>query len=249
MYKKYFSPSSLASYFAFVWGLGLGLAQFSIEGWGMNDITNLFHTPLGWASVSLIALSIGIFVFRFFVKELSHSEFIEARDARLPELAYLKDELRRYFRSVYLLSRKKELYDIKPYQSELRKRVNTLKQLWYNAEFVKLKLEDDNISSLKNSIYVIANSLSNKRLKKLLDKAFEAEVKASSQQIAIRLYRTQFIHTNTNDNKLINSEDSQEPNFVKDFGRSLRDLYGHINTMVKGVDLDGVQILSIRKRD
>ena len=140
MPKKYFSPSSLVAYFAFFWGLGWGLANFSFERWGMSEITNLFLTPMGWVSISLILLAIGIFVFRFFVKELSHSEFIEERDARLPELAHIKDELRMYFKCVYLLSRKRELYDTKPYQSESQERANTLKRLWYNPDFVNMKL-------------------------------------------------------------------------------------------------------------
>jgi len=204
----------------------------------MNNLEKVISHPVGILAIVLIVGCVFLFIWNLRRKELTSYEFVVKRDARLPDLSQLKKQLQEYFRKTYVLSRNSNLYNASIYGISSHSQIIRWFQLSNNnREYLKFKVDDDGISELKESIYIIVKHLINKKLEKFMNEVFDWEHKARSQQICVRLYRSQYEHLDRNEKKLLEAEETHNTNNVRGFSKSLQNLYNYLGIMERGEDL------------
>lgn len=209
----------------------------------MNDVMSVIHHPFGIIGIALIVFSIGLSIWNIFVRDVvTPYEFVSRRDARIPDLLMLKSQLRLYFQETFKLTRDGTLYNLNTYGLEREISFSSIfpfSRLYENnKEYLKLKLNSNQIPSTINSVEEILERLDSKKLKRYFHTAFEWEHKARSQQIAIRLFRTGYEQLTFNENKLLIAENHiKQPNLVKSFNNHLKHLYSYIGVMERGEDI------------
>lgn len=240
MAKKFKDRAACAMYISLGWGVAMFLISFSLEGWNMSNIEHLFQSPIGIGGLLLGLAMVILFVWNFRRDEPTRYEWLQRRDARLPDLYQLKDALRDYFIKTNVLKRDDSLYDTRAYGFNGCPSITQFYELSNNnRKYLRLKMDKDReINVLHESIKLVVSRLLSGRLADLVDKAIQAEHPARSQLIAVRLYRTQYLHTKRNEGRLLDAEAERRiPNNVKQFGKCLRDLYTHIGVMIRGDDI------------
>jgi flagellin-specific chaperone FliS len=232
MPKKYRNKVAIGTYLAIFWGIAFFGLSFVYEGWEVKGIEPLL-TPLGIGSMVLIATCIVLFIWNLRREELSHEQWLEIKNHRLPELAQFRKTLRAYLLATYKVSRKKELFNLSSYGIGEN-------PPWYffwsatmlnNRVYQKLKEDDREITRLREILVSLTSSLNSKKLFHLLDISLIKEQMGRSYQIMLRVFRVKYPISLELEKKMLKSE--ARPLFAQ----QLKTLYKYITEMEGGKDI------------
>jgi len=204
----------------------------------MAEIITLIHSPIGIGSILLIILAIGLFIWNLCKEELTHEQWLEIRNRRLPDLECIKDVIGEYVRYTFQLikpSSNPRLYNLDSYYSDKKPLISELLRdivVDGNKSYSRLKTEDERLGDIRTDLEDLVSRLSSGKLRKMVSELYRREHLARSYQIYLKIRGTQYHNASQVEALMLKSD------IIRALATYLKKIYGFIAFMERGKDLE-----------